>query len=159
PAEVFAEYRGAGVGQVVCEEKHMGSRAIAVVCRDSARFGVDGPGAIYTRTGRAFLDDDGPALERLRAAVERAGLFDGLGSDWVVLDCEILPWSAKAADLIERQYAAVGGAAASALGATVGVLDAAAARGLNVAELRSRTADRLDRVERYRGAYERYSWP
>ena len=99
--------RGAGVGTVVCENKHMGSRAIAVVCRDpdvgAARFGVAGIGALYTRTGRPFLDDGVPALERLSAAVARAGLFEALGSDWVVLDCEVLPWSAKAADLIERQ--------------------------------------------------------
>jgi hypothetical protein len=34
PAEAFAEYRAAGVAHAVCGEKHMGSRAIAVVCRD-----------------------------------------------------------------------------------------------------------------------------
>ena len=34
PAEAFAYYRSEGVPQVVCEEKHMGSRAVVIVCRD-----------------------------------------------------------------------------------------------------------------------------
>jgi protein phosphatase len=33
PAEAFAYYRHQGVPEVVCEEKHMGSRAVVVVCR------------------------------------------------------------------------------------------------------------------------------
>src|SRR5262249_38293231 len=105
PAEVFAEYRAAGVPHVVCEEEHMGSRAIAVVCRDASagleRFGIEGAGALYTRTGRAFFDDNEPVLARLRAASE--ALFEDLKSDWVVLDCELMPWSAKAMELIRRQ--------------------------------------------------------
>src|SRR5262249_38418632 len=44
PAEALAAYRSAGVAEVVCEEKHMGSRAVVVACRDSAaaqrRFGM-----------------------------------------------------------------------------------------------------------------------
>mgnify|MGYP006143977909 CR=1 FL=1 len=34
PAEAFAYYRNEGIPRVVCEEKHMGSRAVVVVCRD-----------------------------------------------------------------------------------------------------------------------------
>jgi protein phosphatase len=34
PAEAFSYYRQEGVPQVVCEEKHTGSRAVLVVCRD-----------------------------------------------------------------------------------------------------------------------------
>lgn len=61
PAEAFADFRHAGVPRVVCEEKHMGSRAVVIVCRDedAARktFGVvgEGIGICYTRTGRRFL--------------------------------------------------------------------------------------------------------
>ncbi len=48
PAEAFAYYRHAGVPRVVCEEKHMGSRAVVIVCRDEdaarQRFGVVGEG-------------------------------------------------------------------------------------------------------------------
>ena len=61
----------------------MGSRAIVVVCRDAdvarRRFGVETSetGAVYTRTGRPFLDDppDTEAvISRVRAAVEAARL-------------------------------------------------------------------------------------
>ncbi len=59
PTEAFADYAAAGVDRVVCEEKHMGSRAVVVVCRDAdRRQTVDGRlGAVYTRTGRPFFAD------------------------------------------------------------------------------------------------------
>ena len=163
PAEAFAEFRAEGVGQVVCEEKHMGSRAIVVVCRDEetaqTRFGADGTGAIFTRTGRPFLDDAEPALARIRAAATAAGLWERLETGWLVLDCEILPWSAKAQELIDRQYAPVGAAGTAALDASVAVLEQAAARGLDVGELLDRTRGRADRVHRYSTAYQGYNWP
>src|ERR1700682_2628352 len=34
PAEAFAYYRNQGAPKVICEEKHMGSRAVVIVCRD-----------------------------------------------------------------------------------------------------------------------------
>src|SRR5262249_14853988 len=57
-AEAFAYYRQEGQASVVCEAKHMGSRAVVIACRDEEaarrRFGVVGQGAgvCYTRTGR-----------------------------------------------------------------------------------------------------------
>ena len=62
PAQAFAYYRHEGVPRVICEEKHMGSRAVLIICRDEdaarRRFGVvDGNfGVCYTRTGRRFFD-------------------------------------------------------------------------------------------------------
>ncbi len=60
PDQAFSAYRADGVGEVVCEEKHMGSRAVLLVCRSpedaSSRFGVSpAPGAVWTRTGRPFF--------------------------------------------------------------------------------------------------------
>ena len=63
PAEAFAYYRHEGVPKVICEQKHMGSRAVLVVCQSEdvarKRFGVvgDGIGICYTRTGRRFFED------------------------------------------------------------------------------------------------------
>ena len=117
PREAFAAYRHDGVASVVCEEKHMGSRAVVVLVRDAAaaarRFGVPsgGPGGVcVTRTGRPFLDEDGTGafLDRVRRAVTAAGLWEELGTDWLVLDAELLPWSAKAQGLITGQYASGG---------------------------------------------------
>jgi hypothetical protein len=147
------------VHRVVCEAKHMGSRAVALVRRDGARWGG---GALYTRTGRAFFPD--PELntavqDRLRGAAEASGLYADLDSDWVLLDTELLPWSAKALDLVKDQFASVAAAARAGLSATVAVLAAAASRGLPVAELRDRTAARLDRAELFAQTYRRYCWP
>jgi protein phosphatase len=168
PDEAFAEYRSNGVPRVVCEEKHMGSRAIVVVCRDAevarSRFGVDSgeTGAVHTRTGRPFLSTSSETeavLSRVRAAIEGAELWDEMATGWLVLDCELLPWSAKAMALIERQYAAVGAAARAGLSAAEDVLERAAARGLDVAPLLSSTERRQEHVRRYTDAYRRYVWP
>ncbi len=168
PDEALEEFHRAGVGEVVCEEKHMGSRAVAVLTRTpevaAARFGVrDGScGTVHTRTGRPFFDD--PALtaelvDRLRAAVSEAGLWDELGTGWLVLDGELLPWSAKAGGLIREQYASVGAAARAALPEALAVLEAAAGRGLGVEDLVDRTRRRAGNAARFRDAYARYCWP
>lgn len=168
PDQAFAEYRADGIPQVICEEKHMGSRAIAVVCRDAQvareRFGVDSgeTGAIYTRTGRPFLDtpaDTEAALHRVRTAIESAGIWDELATGWLLLDCELMPWSAKAMALIQRQYAAVGAAAREALAATAVTLQRAAARGLDVDALSEAQHNRAAHVNRYVDAYRHYAWP
>ena len=163
PEQAFEEYAAWGVTHVVCEEKHMGSRAIAVIARDQAaaerRFGVgDGTtGVIYTRTGRSFFDDTTELVGRLRAAA--APLFESLETDWLALDCELLPWSAKAIDLIKAQYASVGAAARHALPEALAALDAAAARGLDVAALAGRTRQRLADAAAFRDAYAAYCRP
>ena len=168
PGQAFEEYAAEGIGSVVCEEKHMGSRAIVVACRDEAaahrRFGADAgeTGAIYTRTGRPFFgsaSDREAALARVRGAVGAAGLWEELGSDWLVLDCELLPWSAKALGLIREQYASVGAAARAGLGTSIAVLERAAGRGVDVAAWADGERGRLAHVERYVDAYRRYVWP
>ncbi|KDN85560.1 polynucleotide kinase-phosphatase [Kitasatospora cheerisanensis] len=166
PEEAFLAYRHDGMRQVICEEKHMGSRAVVLAARDDAaldrRFGLPGPGAIWTRTGRAFLSDEqltGAILDRLRSAAERAGLFEELGTGWLLLDAELMPWSLKAVELLRRQYAAVGAAAGAALPAAIDALAAAAARGLDVAELTDRQQERAADALAFTEAYRRYCWP
>ena len=143
PAEVFSYFRNIGVSSVVCEEKHMGSRAIVVVGQDEGaverRFGIagEGIGACYTRTGRRFFDDrtlEASFLERVRRAVTGAGLWDELGTGWVVLDCELMPWSVKAQELVREQYAAVGAAARTSLSNAKSVLQDTEARGIDTSE-------------------------
>jgi protein phosphatase len=165
PAEAFAAFSADGVREVVCEEKHMGSRAVVLVCRDAsvaaARFGVDTGeiGALYTRTGRAFFDSPGAFVERVAAAVGAAGLWDELETGWLLLDAELLPWSVKAEQLIRDQYAAVGAAARAAVPAAVSVLEQAAARGLAVTALADRFRGRAANAQAFTDAYRRYCWP
>jgi polynucleotide kinase-phosphatase len=169
PAEAFDYYRHRGVDQVVCEEKHMGSRAVVVVCRDGdaarERFGVTTGeiGICYTRTGRRFFDDselEAAFLDRIRGAVGKAGLWDELNSSWLCLDCELMPWSAKAQALLRDQYAAVGSASRFALADVVQSLEQAAGRQVEetVIDLLAQHRERLAAVEKYTEAYRQYCW-
>jgi protein phosphatase len=168
PAEAFDHYLGHGISRVVCEEKHMGSRAVVIACRDAdaarKRFGVIGEasGSIYTRTGRPFFADrdlEAALLERVARAFDRAGLWDTLATDWVCLDCELLPWSAKASSLIREQYAAVGAAARASLGAALELAGRLAERGIPGDELASRLSGRLQDAGLYTESYRRYARP
>ncbi|MGA4846106.1 polynucleotide kinase-phosphatase [Streptomyces sp. G5(2025)] len=167
PAEAFASYARDGVGRVVCEEKHMGSRAVALVCRDAdaarERFGVDGPsGSLCTRTGRPFFTDPSlteEMLGRVRAAVTEAGLWEELESDWLLLDAELMPWSLKASGLLRTQYAAVGAAAGAAFPGALATLEAATARGVDAGSLLARQRERAADAAAFTDAYRRYCWP
>ncbi|MET9373600.1 polynucleotide kinase-phosphatase [Streptomyces sp. NPDC002992] len=168
PAEAFAQYAADGVERVVCEEKHMGSRAVALVCRNEdvarERFGVTGAtGALHTRTGRPFFDDPSvteQVLERLRAAVTAAGLWDELDTDWLLLDGELMPWSLKSAGLLRSQYAAVGAASRAVFPGVLGALEQAAARGVGgVDALLATQRERAVDAEAFTEAYRRYCWP
>ncbi|MGB3634913.1 MAG: hypothetical protein WA982_12790, partial [Rubrobacteraceae bacterium] len=168
PTEAFAHYRQEGVPKVVCEEKHMGSRAIVVVCRDEAaareRFGVrEGSGIIYTRTGRRFFEDENlenALLEEVRGALDRIGMWEEFGTDWFCLDCELMPWSAKALELLRRQYAAVGAAARPAISETLTALEAVGEipDGPDISPILDRYRERSESVDLFVDAYRRYSW-
>jgi protein phosphatase len=169
PMQAFEYFRINGIPHVICEEKHMGSRAVVVVCKDHSvaqtRFGVVSStqtlGTIYTRTGRPFFNDvatEQGLLERLSTAIDRAGLWAELRTDWLCLDCELMPWSAKAQSLIQDQYASVGVAAQTALSASVEQLALAATRLEGATELLNDFTQRQSMVSKYRDAYRRYCW-
>lgn len=168
PAEAFAEYQKAGVAEVICQEKHMGSRAVMLVCRDRnvarTRFGIEDAasnGAVYTRTGRAFFRGGMQAevLERVSSALDIAGVWDDIADSWVLLDCEVMPWNAKAQELIRDQYAGTAAAGAGFLGAATAALCATQKRGIDVAPLLSKFRARSDALAGFRTAYRRYCWP
>ena len=167
PDTAFTYYRNQGVSQVVCEEKHMGSRAVAIVCRNETaaqkRFGIfdEGSGICYTRTGRRFFNQ--PELEtqmisRLQAALEAVGFWEEFNTDWVCLDCELMPWSTKAQELLQRQYAAVGAASQAALSEAVAVLAQANLRGVDVDNCLSHYQQRATMANQYVDTYRRYCW-
>jgi protein phosphatase len=167
PDEAFAFYRKEGISTVVCEQKHMGSRAVVVLCKNEnvskTRFGVmqAAKGTCYTRTGRSFFKDqklESEFLDRLSLAAEKGGLWDKLDTDWVCLDCELMPWSAKAQELLEKQYAPVGNAGVAALEAERDILAQAMQRVPGLESLSQETSDRLDAVKHYIRAYRQYCW-
>jgi 3' terminal RNA ribose 2'-O-methyltransferase Hen1 len=168
PDEAFRYFRHEGVSTVVCEQKHMGSRAVVVICRDEdaarRRFGIveDGFGICYTRTGRRFFTDanlEQSLLARVHRAASSAKLWEELNTDWLCLDCELMPWSAKAQELLRQQYAPTGAAALAALPQAVEALTAAAQTNAELIPLLQKYRERLQLARRYVEAYRRYCWP
>jgi protein phosphatase len=167
PAEAFAYFRREGVARVVCEEKHMGSRAVVIVCRNAdaarRRFGIveEGLGICYTRTGRRFFDDakiEKQFLEKVRGAVDAAGFWQQFETDWICLDAELMPWSAKAQELLRQQYAAVGAAAKASLTETVASLEHLASKNGDALPLIEKYKQRLEAAKLYIDSYRRYCW-
>lgn len=168
PAEAFGYYRSEGVTEVVCEEKHMGSRAVVMVCRDEdaarERFGIvgEGTGIIYTRTGRRFFDDlslETEFISRVQSALTASNFWQEFDTTWACIDAELMPWSAKAQELLQRQYASVGAAANAALHESFRALQMAAMGGVDVAPLLEKVASRAAMTSQYVDAYRRYCWP
>ena len=181
PLQAFEYYRSCGIRNVVCEKKHMGSRAVIVLCRapETAlrRFGVayGTRGIIYTRTGRHFFEDrttESALLDRLEAVLTKTGFWTDFETDWVCLDAELMPWSEKARGLLRSQYAPTGNAGIGGLSAAVEALQKTCERqnkavevdpvtsGQNVdpAALLERYKTRRDAVRRYQTAYREYCW-
>jgi protein phosphatase len=172
PAEAFSYYRNQGAPQVICEEKHMGSRAVVIVCQDAQaareRFGVlEGEaGIVYTRTGRRFFNEpllEQQFLDRLRGALTAAKIWTTLETKWVCLDCELMPWSAKAQELLKSQYAAVGAAGQASLPRAVASLAQAAERlngeeKIKAEKFMGECQNREEHVTQFIAAYRQYCW-
>ena len=160
PLEAFQQYREDGVETVICEEKHMGSRGVVIIGRDSNairdQFGIqdDKGAACYSRTGRRFFNDsvmEAEFFQKAREAIGAAGLWEELETGWLALDCEIMPWNLKAQRLIQSLYAPTGAAAVNTLTRTVEMLQQAAARGVSTNEIAERTVERLTRRQQLPG--------
>ena len=166
PDQALDYFVSNGVNSIIAEEKHMGSRAILVICKSAEaaakRFGVeDGKsGVIYTRTGRSFFKDD--ALEaavvgRIAKACEKAGLWKELDSDWLLLDAELMPWSAKAQELLVKQYGPTVAAARASAEALHAVLESAGPiEGLG--EMKSQAFDRATTARKMGETIDGYCW-
>jgi protein phosphatase len=168
PTEAFDYYKAAGINKIVCQEKHMGSRAVVVVGKNEAAisqaFGItgEGIGTIYTRTGRAFFNDEATEqalLNRLNDALTSSGFYEKYNTDWVCLDTELMPWSAKAQALLETQYAAVGTAATNALSEVALALGQLAKRDPAGETLLAEYSERQMEADKFTAAYLQYCWP
>ena len=150
----------------------MGSRAVVVACRDQEaavkRFGASGDelGVIYTRTGRPFFKDQSletMLLKRIVAALDGCDFWDRLQTSWVCLDCELMPWSAKAKELLRTQYAAVGAAGRASIPRTLGRLEQAldrlpGAEHETLLRLKEKFNASAGNIARFTAAYRQYCW-
>ncbi|OJJ23337.1 polynucleotide kinase-phosphatase [marine bacterium AO1-C] len=168
PQQAINYYKSRGIEKIVCEEKHMGSRVVLVVCKDETvaqtRFGIvnEGIGVAYTRTGRSFFtnqDLEQQFLQRINDALTQSNFWAKHQTDWVCLDTELMPWSAKAQALLQSQYASVGTAAENALGEVNQVLQQALKRGIGDAKSSlEKFTYKQSAIAKYRQAYRNYCW-
>lgn len=168
PLQAINYYKKRGVEQVICEEKHMGSRTIIVIGKDEEvaieRFGIkgDGFGKCYTRTGRNFFKNpelELQFLEKVREGLNQADFWEKFETDWVCLDCELMPWSAKAQALLKEQYAAVGSAARNSLPDVITALSTTKARGVDDLDVfLEKYQYRKNAIDQYIKAYQHYCW-
>jgi protein phosphatase len=92
-----------------------------------------------------------------------SGFWDNFKTSWACFDCELMPWSAKAQELLRSQYAAVGAAGNASLPPSVAALEKAALRlsgdaRQQVEQLKERFCARAENIERFVAAYRHYCW-
>jgi len=164
PADAFSYYRDAGVSKVVVEYKHMGSRAVVIVCGGpdvaAKRFGFTSgdhnPGCVFTRNGRPFFSDpkeEKGFLLRLRETLVKQNFWNRWQTDWVLLDGEILPWSLKAERLLEEKHGDILAAGLASLRESASAFGS----GVGTENIVTTVNERLACFEKYGRLYERYS--
>jgi len=183
PLEAFSYFRSQGIPKVVCEEKHMGSRAVVILAKKeeaiTKHFGIvgEGPGIIYTRTGRKFFHDpkiEQDLIQRFGEAIERSGFWSQFQTEWACFDCELMPWSEKAQELLRSQYAAVGASGIASLSNVLENLKRTSARSdletgfelptesqakeFSPKVLLEKCQSKLNSIVLYRDAWRRYCW-
>ena len=168
PSQAIHYYQKRGIDKIICEEKHMGSRAVLVICKDEAtalkRFGIvnEGIGVCYTRTGRNFFINSVIArefLDRVVTALTKSQFWSQHQTDWVCLDGELMPWSAKAQSLLKDQYAAVGASAQNSLTEVELALQKTLDRGIDGAKpILEKFSYKKTAISKYIEAYRNYCW-
>ena len=168
PKQAINYYKKRNIEKIACEEKHMGSRAVLVVCKDEQtvleRFGIEneGIGICYTRTGRNFFNDENiekEFLDRVQKALSKSNFWDKHKTDWVCLDTELMPWSAKAQALLKEQYAAVGTSAKNALIEVEQVLLQSSKRNIEGIDiLLDKYSSKRKSIDKFIDSYRNYCW-
>ncbi|MBI5779968.1 MAG: polynucleotide kinase-phosphatase [Planctomycetes bacterium] len=165
PTEAFSYYKKRGIPNVICEEKHMGSRAILILCKDEKaclnRFGLEAIGQCYTRTGRQFFKDNELQQKFLRRLVESLtanNWWEKFDTDWVIIDAEVIPWNLKAGELLINQYELVATTAKNTLQKMYENVLKASQRGVAITELKDSLSQQLKDINAYQKAYQNYCW-
>ena len=71
--------------------------------------------------------------------MDAADFWNQFQTDWICLDAELMPWSAKAQELLRQQYAAVGAAAQASLTEVVAALECLVSQNVTPCRLSSVT--------------------
>lgn len=158
PHEAFSYFLEKGVKSVMCQTKHMGSRANMLVVRDPKTakdiFGDENTFSVWTRNGRKFFNDE--MSEKIGKIVRKA--MDWKEYTWVLLDAEIMPWSAKAHSLIKDQYLNTSGAGSVGLPVLINQLKKASKIFPEMGAILEKQKLRLENVNKFSDVVLNYCW-
>ncbi|WP_141431101.1 polynucleotide kinase-phosphatase [Bacillus sp. 03113] len=164
PQEAFEYYRSNGIQTMVVEKKHMGSRGILLLFKDSDAaieyIGRPTLGTIYTRTGRPFFSKEieEELTRKLNEDLHRYSYFEKYQTDFILLDAEILPWNLKAKELISTQYAHVAEIAMMDRTKLKEKLEKALNHNKGVSEWLDEITSKLQNVHVFREVFQKYCW-
>lgn len=167
PQEAFDYFKENSVEKIICEEKHMGSRAVITICQNSEiakkRFDANKNeiGVIYTRTGRAFFNNESVEkilLSKIQEALTKTNFWGKFQTQWVTLDCELMPWSEKAKSLVLNQYASNAVSGKIAITSAEQMIQKAMKRGIDMQNISSNIQDKKESNTLFTNAYREYCW-
>ena len=163
PLDAMDYYKKHGVQQVICEKKHMGSRAVITLFKDQETgmeyFGKPCLGSILSRNGVRFFsqNDEMNLLQRLRD--DLLPYFESHNTSLLVLDSEIMPWNLKATGLLNKQYDVTANSALLSRQTYVTVLEELQSRQGQMDMVRLEAAkEKLENAQKFKSAYEFYCW-
>lgn len=101
PKAVYKYYEERGVELLTAEKKYMGSRGYVLVFKTpelAQQSGFESPIIVNSRQGYPFFKEQ-KTLDKLYTDIQPC-----LNDDFVIFDCEILPWNFKAKKLIQYDF-------------------------------------------------------
>jgi len=164
PKEAFKYYRNQGINTMVVEKKHMGSRGILLLFKDEETavgyVGTPRLGTIYTRTGRAFFEQElsHQMIKQLNTDLNQGQYFTKNNTDFVLLDAEILPWNLKAKELISSQYAHVSEVSLLDRKKLLEKLELAKLNGWEVDPWIEEYKGKVENAQVFREGFQKYCW-
>lgn len=164
PKEAIDYYRKNGIQTMIAEKKHMGSRAILFLFKDTEaaekHTGIASLGVIYTRTGKRFFDaaTEQKIVAELNQDLHQIGYFEKYDTDYVVLDSEIMPWNLKAKELISSQYAHVAENALLDRTKLKEKMEAAVGENGALTAWLEEYAQKLENAHTFKDVFQKYTW-
>lgn len=164
PNEIFEYYKTRGVKTIILERKETGIRVVAIICKDSGVasrcFGVQENvgGVLYSRTGQRIFDDTNveiALINQIRSAIEISGTWEKLKTDWVCLDCELMPLQFDQREDLKKRYAQIGLAGVHSLNEVVKQLRQTKVDG-KANEVLMHFDERLNAVKNFVKIYQQY---
>ncbi|WKA56678.1 metallophosphoesterase [Planococcus shixiaomingii] len=164
PQEAIDYYRSNGIETLIAEKKHMGSRAVLLLFENKEaalkHTGMETLGIIHTRTGKRFFDAETEQLvvERLNRELAQKDYFRKYGTDFVLLDAEVMPWNLKAKELINGQYAHVAENAILDRSSLLTKLSNASAGNEELKKWLGEYEQKLENAHTFRDVFQKYCW-